>query len=80
MDEILTMASWSKVRNKIIILDCCHSGKFGAPDILAGASHLMEGITILTATRSSEEALEINGHGVFTNLLLEALIIKRNFL
>lgn len=32
-----------------------------------------EGVTILTASRSSETSLEVNGHGLFTSLLLEAL-------
>ena len=32
-----------------------------------------EGVTILTASRSSEVSLEMNGHGLFTSLLLEAL-------
>lgn len=32
-----------------------------------------EGVTILTASRLTETSMEINGHGVFTTLLLEAL-------
>jgi len=31
MDEILSYANQSKAREKIIILDCCHSGAFGRP-------------------------------------------------
>lgn len=74
MDEILVLASRSKIRNKIIILDCCHSGAFGAPQLLGGATaHIGEGMTILTASRGSEESIEVNGRGVFTNLLLDAL-------
>ena len=33
MDEILGYANESKAREKIIILDCCHSGAFGSPTI-----------------------------------------------
>lgn len=73
MDEILNIAFDSKAKDKIIILDCCHSGALGSPRIDAGATRLRDGITILTATRDSEAALEINGHGIFTNLLIEAL-------
>lgn len=74
MDEILILANNSKSKNKVIILDCCHSGIFGSPKIMAGQStHIVEGVSILTASRDSESALEINGHGVFTNLLLDAL-------
>ena len=51
MDEILIMANQSKAKDKIIILDCCHSGAFGSPKIGRGASMLDDGITILTASR-----------------------------
>ncbi|MFT3911060.1 MAG: caspase family protein [Ferruginibacter sp.] len=74
MDEILTIATRSKTDNKIIILDCCHSGAFGSPAIdNSTAAHLIDGMTILTASKDTESAMEVNGHGVFTNLLLDAL-------
>ncbi len=74
MDEILTIANQSKTKNKIIILDCCHSGAFGNPAVTGGAtSQIIEGVVVLTASRNSESALEVNGHGVFTSLLLDAL-------
>ena len=74
MDEILTIVNSSKVKDKIIILDCCHSGVFGSPAISGGTtSYIAEGVTILTASRDIESAVEINGHGLFTNLLLDAL-------
>lgn len=73
MDEVLILANQSKSKDKIIILDCCHSGSFGSPTIGCGASQLNEGISILTASRDDEPSMEINGHGVFTNLLLDAL-------
>jgi len=70
MDEILGIANESKAKNKIIILDCCHSGAFGSP-VLTGDSKalLSEGLTVLTASRPTESAYE----GVFTPLLLQAL-------
>jgi len=73
MDEILTLANQSKSKDKIIILDCCHSGAMGSPALAAGAAQLNEGISILTASRDDEPSMEVNGHGVFTNLLLDAL-------
>jgi hypothetical protein len=74
MDEILKIANDSKAKDKIIILDCCHSGAFGSPSILANATaHIVDGVTILTASRDSEPAIEVNGHGIFTNLLVDAL-------
>jgi Caspase domain len=73
MDEILVLANQSKSKDKIIILDCCHSGALGTPTVGGGVSYLQEGVSILTASREDEPSLEINGHGVFTNLLLNAL-------
>lgn len=74
MDEILTIANKSKAKDKIIILDCCHSGAFGSPAIDGGtATRIFEGVVVLTASRDSESAVEVNGHGVFTSLLIDAL-------
>lgn len=73
MDEILHLANKSKAQDKIIILDCCHSGAFGSPVLGNGTAQIIEGVVILTASRENESAVEINGHGVFTNLLLDAL-------
>lgn len=33
MDEILNITNNSKAKDKIIILDCCHSGVFGSPSL-----------------------------------------------
>jgi len=73
MDEILILANKSKTKDKIIILDCCHSGAMGTPAISGGNSYLQEGVSILTASRDDEPSMEVNGQGVFTNLLLDAL-------
>ena len=73
MDEILRYANESDIKNKIIILDCCHSGAFGAPASMKGMTSLRKGITILTASRDNEAAFEVNGLGIFTGLLIEAL-------
>lgn len=74
MSDILNLANQSKCKNKIIILDCCYSGALGeCPEIRNEASVIGQGVTILTASRNSENASEIDGHGVFTTLLLAAL-------
>lgn len=74
MDEILTLANESKAKNRVIILDCCHSGAFGSPKNAGGKStQIVEGVSILTASKDDEAAVEVNGHGIFTNLLLDAL-------
>ena len=75
MDEILMLSNNSKAKDKIIILDCCYSGAMGSPGIAnLKYTHISEGVTILTASRDNETSVEINGHGVFTNLLLDALL------
>jgi uncharacterized caspase-like protein len=74
MDEILTLANESGAKDRVIILDCCHSGAFGSPKNTGSKStHIAEGVSILTASKDDESAVEINGHGLFTNLLLDAL-------
>lgn len=74
MDEIVTIANSSPARNKVIILDCCYSGNMGNPSTSAMQyTQIREGVTILTACRSSEVAMEIRGHGIFTRLLMDAL-------
>jgi hypothetical protein len=74
MDDILSLANQSKSRNKVIILDCCHSGAMGTPNITgSNLAQLSEGMSVLTASRDSEYAMEVNGAGVFTSLLIDAL-------
>ena len=74
MDEILALANQSKAKNKVIILDCCHSGALGQASATGNnIAQLSEGLSVLTASRDSESALEINGSGVFTSLVVDAL-------
>jgi Uncharacterized protein containing caspase domain len=74
MSEILGYANKSKCKNKIIILDCCYSGKFGeSPFVQSSESTLGEGVTIMTASSRDEVAVESNGQGLFTSLFLQGL-------
>lgn len=73
MNDIVNYANKSTSENKIIILDCCHSGAIGNMTINENITEIGNGVTILTASRNVESAMEINGHGVFTQLLIEAL-------
>ncbi len=73
MNDILSLANTSPIRNIVIILDCCKSGVFGEPNAGTSITPINSGISILTACRDDEPAKEINGHGVFTNLLIEGL-------
>ena len=74
MTEILALANQSPVNDVFITLDCCHSGAFGLlPAISDDKVVLSDGVSVITATRSGQEALEEGGGGVFTSLLVEAL-------
>jgi hypothetical protein len=74
MEHILKLANRSESRNKVIILDCCHAGAIGlALPNDASVSTLKDGVTVLTASRDKEPAMETGSHGVFTSLLLDAL-------
>lgn len=74
MDDVLTFVNRSLAQNKIIILDCCHSGAMGSPTIADGRfSALADGVTVMVACRAEEAAMESKSEGVFTALLLDAL-------
>jgi hypothetical protein len=73
LTELLQIANASPARNKIIILDCCHAGFAGKATGDDDKSTLSEGLTILTASSESQYAIEENGSGVFTSLLIDAL-------
>lgn len=71
--EVLTLANSSKVQNRVIILDSCHSGVAGNHPIRQDSAEINEGLTILTASTPNQYATEENGSGVFTTLLVDAL-------
>lgn len=73
MSEILHYANNSRAQAKIIILDCCHSGRMGDSSINDNKSILSPGMTILTASSAEQYAIEERGSGVFTRLLVDAL-------
>lgn len=73
LNDVMIWANESPSKNKIIILDCCHSGVAGGVRGANNNALLAEGITILTASSEEQYASEINGSGVFTTLLVDAL-------
>ena len=74
MDDILNLANRSAARDKVIILDCCHSGAAGTPSVTGSTlAQLSEGLSVLTASRDSEFAVEVDGSGIFTSLVVDAL-------
>jgi hypothetical protein len=75
ISDILNWASKAtKIKNKMIILDCCQGGSAGETRVLRSEGSVIgEGMTILTACKKEQPAMEGAGHGVFTGLLLQAL-------
>jgi hypothetical protein len=83
MTEILTLANDSKAKEVIIILDCCNSGALGGLPALGKANEvaiLREGVSILTASRSTQLSYEVEiddqdetVQGLFTTLVCGAL-------
>lgn len=73
LGDVLHYANSSPAKNKVVILDSCHSGFAGAPPSDPRTSELTEGVTILTASTAEQYATEVNGSGVFTTLLVDAM-------
>lgn len=75
--DILTKANmaYPRIKSSVIILDSCHSGFLGEVPVLGNGqiSAIGSGVTILTACHRSEGAAEVNGHGIFTDILLDGL-------
>ncbi|WP_129739594.1 caspase family protein [Massilimicrobiota timonensis] len=75
MTDVLMYANNSKCKNKVIILDCCFAAKMGESLLLNNSSVLGAGVTIIAASQPWQTSSE-NGsiqHGVFTDLLIQAL-------
>ncbi|PWR15092.1 peptidase C14 [Micromonospora sicca] len=71
--DVMTFANNSPAKNKVIILDSCHSGVAGGNPVAAQIAEIKEGVTILTASTAEQYAMETSGSGVFTSLLVDAL-------
>lgn len=76
LNEVMTLAAGSRAKNKIIVLDSCHSGIAGDRPTAKGSAEIVTGMTILTASTADQYAVEKrNGKpgGVFTDLFVDAL-------
>jgi len=71
--EIMVMVNQSRVQNRVIILDSCHSGVAGGNALQQKVAEIGDGVTILTASTAEQYSTEENGAGVFTSLLVDAL-------
>jgi len=77
LSEVMTLAANSPATNKVIMLDSCHSGITGDRTTTVGLAEIKTGMTILTASTADQYALEVPGAkpgGVFTNLLVDAIM------
>lgn len=73
MNTVLQLAAQSEVKEILIFVDCCHSGALGNVPEVNNAAALREGITVLTASRSTQPAMESPAGGRFTGLVCDAL-------
>lgn len=73
LSEIMTWANASPARNKVIVLDSCHSGIAGTLPMTGQLATLSEGLTIFAASTEHQYATEEDGRGVFTTLFVDAL-------
>lgn len=74
LTDILTFANQSSIPHVLILLDSCFSGAFGSiPATSSETPNIRQGVSVLTASRASELAVEKDGSGVFTNLVCGAL-------
>ena len=74
LEDVLNIVNASKIKNKIVIVDSCHSGFMGQIQLTGNSCSIIgNGVTILTACKSDEVAVEGEKHGMFTSLLIEAL-------
>lgn len=72
--DVLALANGSSAKERIVVLDSCHAGHLGAvPGSGSAAATLQEGVSVVTAARASQYAMEQDGGGVFTGLLVGAL-------
>jgi Caspase domain len=73
--EVMTLANNSPAKNRVIILDSCHSGIAGARPGDQRMAEIREGMTLLTASTAEQYAMEspAGGSGVFTDLFVDAL-------
>jgi hypothetical protein len=73
MAEVIGLANKSSARERVIILDCCHSGAIEELNTSLGTVALNEGVSILAACRSNEGAMESSAGGFFTSNIQDAL-------
>ena len=71
----LSNAAHPRIKSTVILLDSCQSGFAGEVTGLGNSSVSVigKGVTILTACHKDGSAAEANGHGKFTDIMLDGL-------
>lgn len=73
-NDIMIYANNSSIKEIIIILDCCRSGKLGEVTIMNNhTATLRKGVSILTSSTAEQDSIEYKNQGVFTELICNAL-------
>lgn len=72
MAQLIMAANNSPSSERVIILDCCHSGSVDRLFGSAAALPLAEGVSILAACRAEQSAMETAGRGDFTRFICDA--------
>jgi hypothetical protein len=83
MNDLVILANDSPARSVTVLLDCCFSGDTGdlaglqaagvSDSFRLGRTILRENVTVMAASRATEEAAEKQGHGSFARVLLDGL-------
>ena len=73
MSELLSIVNNSPAKEKIVIIDTCHSGAMGNPNPLTDIAYINEGVTILTASRKTQYSVDEGDGGTFTKLFVDAV-------
>lgn len=75
LSEVMTLAGNSAAKNKVIVLDSCHSGVAGSRPEARAFAEIKDGMTILTASTAEQYAVEVpgGGAGLFTSLFVDSL-------
>lgn len=73
MSRLIEAVNNSDAGNKVIILDCCHSGAAGDDSFGSDISVLPKNTVIMTGCTKEGYSQEKGGSGVFTQLFVEAL-------
>lgn len=74
LNDLVLWANQSQARHRLIFLDCCHSGAAAAVTGQPEVSQLADGVTVLTASTARQLSQEQAGGGLFTGLMVEALL------